>query len=53
MAYFDYKKNKVVCPICGDKVKPVLVSMPYAFKLLTQEMISMGIDVKIKPGEPV
>lgn len=53
MAYFDYKKNKVVCPICGDKVKPVLVSMPYAFKLLTQEMISMGIDVKIKPGESV
>ncbi len=53
MAYFDYKKNRWICPICGEKVKPVTVTMPYAFKLLVQEMISMGIDIKIEPGDPV
>jgi len=53
MAYFDYKKNRWICPICGEKVKPVTVTMPYAFKLLVQEMVSMGIDIKVEPGEPV
>ncbi|MEZ0346497.1 MAG: DNA-directed RNA polymerase subunit B [Infirmifilum sp.] len=46
--WFDAKKNAPVCPICGEekgKLHPVEVS--YAFKLLLQELIGLGISVRL------
>ncbi|MGB9817348.1 MAG: DNA-directed RNA polymerase subunit B [Desulfurococcaceae archaeon] len=47
IGYFDKNKGKLICPIHKDKttLKPVDVS--YAFKLLIQELMSMGIKPRL------
>jgi DNA-directed RNA polymerase subunit B len=49
--YFDSRRGEYVCPIDGNKAKVSLVSVPYAFKLLMQELISLGISPRLKLGE--
>ncbi|MEE9541319.1 MAG: DNA-directed RNA polymerase subunit B, partial [Candidatus Thorarchaeota archaeon] len=51
IAFYDIKQRKYVCGICEDKaqVSPVVVS--YAFKLLLQEMMSLGIAPSLKLRE--
>ncbi|MCX8202541.1 MAG: DNA-directed RNA polymerase subunit B [Candidatus Micrarchaeota archaeon] len=41
-AYYDYLKNKPICPIC-DSTNFSQVEMSYAFKLLVDEIKSLGI----------
>jgi DNA-directed RNA polymerase beta subunit len=36
------------CQYCGDGANVGKIKMPYAFKLLTQELMSMNIKVKFK-----
>ncbi len=50
IGYYDWKKNKMVCPIC-KKSKLVNVKMSYAFKLLTDELKSMMIFPRIRIGK--
>ncbi|MEM0368134.1 MAG: DNA-directed RNA polymerase subunit B [Desulfurococcaceae archaeon] len=47
IGYFDKNKGKLMCPIHKDRatLKPIDVS--YAFKLLIQELISMGIRPRL------
>jgi DNA-directed RNA polymerase subunit B len=47
IGYYDRNKGKLVCPVHKDKatLKPVDVS--YAFKLLIQELMSMGIRPRL------
>jgi len=47
IGYYDKNKGKLICPIHKDKavLKPVDVS--YAFKLLIQELMSMGIRPRL------
>lgn len=47
IGYYDKNKGKFVCPVHKDRsgLKPVDVS--YAFKLLVQELISMGIRPRL------
>jgi len=51
IGWYDRNKGKLICPIHGDKGKLHPVKVSYAFKLLVQEMISMGIAVRLKPGD--
>jgi DNA-directed RNA polymerase subunit B len=48
IAWYNPKKGVYECPIHGENgdIKPVKV--PYAFKLLLQEIMSMGIKPKIE-----
>jgi DNA-directed RNA polymerase subunit B len=48
IAWFDRNKRKYICPIHGDKGKIVAVVVPYAFKLLLQELMSMCIMPRLK-----
>jgi len=40
-------KNKLYCPLCGDNVKISYVEMAYAFKLMLDEVKSIGIYPKL------
>jgi len=50
IAYFDKVKNKYVCPMCKDS-ETAEVEMAYAFKLMLDELKTMGIYPKINVGE--
>lgn len=50
IAYFDKIKNKHACPMCKDS-ETAEVDMAYAFKLMLDELKSMGIYPKINVGE--
>ncbi|MFP3951415.1 MAG: DNA-directed RNA polymerase subunit B [Candidatus Bathyarchaeia archaeon] len=52
-AYYDSRQRKYICPICEGKgeVEPVTVS--YAFKLLLQEMQSLGLSPSLELGKEV
>lgn len=47
IGWVDARRNQYVCPICKEKgsLKPVSVS--YAFKLLIQELIGLGIAPRL------
>ncbi len=50
LAYTDRQKNKSYCPLCeNSEIQPV--EMSYAFKLLLDEMKSIGILPKLKLGD--
>ncbi|RMD67104.1 DNA-directed RNA polymerase subunit B'' [Candidatus Pacearchaeota archaeon] len=47
LAYEDAIRDKTVCPLCGgNETQPVEVS--YAFKLLVDELLGLGIHTKFK-----
>jgi DNA-directed RNA polymerase subunit B len=50
IAYHDAISDKYKCPLCEEKAKIVQVTMSYAFKLLLQELMSLGIYPKLKVG---
>jgi DNA-directed RNA polymerase subunit B len=50
IAWFDRNKMKYVCPIHGDKGKISMVVVPYAFKLLLQELMSMCVMPRLRLG---
>ncbi|MEM2217348.1 MAG: hypothetical protein QW731_03070 [Thermofilaceae archaeon] len=47
LGWYDARRNEYICPVCGDRgeLNPVYVS--YAFKLLLQELLSLGIAPKV------
>lgn len=47
LATYDRNKDKLYCPICGDNVIISPVTCSYAFKLLLQEMMSLGIAPRL------
>ena len=53
IGYYDARKGKAVCPICGDKGKLHPVEISYAFKLLLQELMSLGIAPRLILGDVV
>lgn len=50
-AYYDLKQEKFVCRVCGKDavIRPVVMS--YAFYLLLNELLSMGIYPRVKLEE--
>ncbi len=51
LAYQDLKQNKYICRICGEKATISPVEISYAFKLLMQELVSLGIAPRLIVGE--
>ncbi len=51
LAYHDIKQNKYICRICGEKAVISPVAMSYAFKLLVQELMALGIAPRVKVEE--
>jgi DNA-directed RNA polymerase subunit B len=51
LAYHDFKQNRYVCRICGERaiISPVAIS--YAFKLLMQELMALGIAPRLELSE--
>ena len=47
IGYMDARKGQPVCPVCEDKGRLHPVEMSYAFKLLLQELMSLGIAPRI------
>ncbi len=47
LATYDRNKDKASCPICGDKSTISNVTCSYAFKLLLQEMMSLGLAPRL------
>jgi len=47
IGYYNAKRGQPVCPVCGDKGKLHAVEVSYAFKLLLQELMSLGIYPKL------
>jgi DNA-directed RNA polymerase subunit B len=48
LAYYDRSTDTYRCTVCGDKASISPVVMSYAFKLLLQELMSLGIAPRIK-----
>lgn len=51
IAYHDAKQNKYVCRVCGDKASVSAVTLSYAFKLLLQELMALGVAPRLKLEE--
>ncbi|MDJ0270570.1 MAG: DNA-directed RNA polymerase subunit B [Aigarchaeota archaeon] len=50
-AYYDLKQERYICPVDGKDAKVRPVTMSYAFYLLLNELLSMGLRVKIEMEE--
>lgn len=50
LAYYDRNADTYRCTVCGDKAVISPVVMSYAFKLLLQELMSLGIAPRLKLG---
>lgn len=48
LGYYDYKLKAGVCSMCNDVNNMSRVKMPFAFKLLIQELQSMNIVPRLK-----
>ncbi|HIJ10800.1 TPA: DNA-directed RNA polymerase subunit B [Candidatus Woesearchaeota archaeon] len=48
LGYFDARSNKLISPIHGEDSDISYVEMSYAFKLLLDELISLGVHPKIE-----
>jgi DNA-directed RNA polymerase subunit B len=51
IAYYDIKQNRYTCRICAEKSKISPVTLSYAFKLLLQELMTLGIAPRIELKE--
>jgi DNA-directed RNA polymerase subunit B len=51
IAWYDANKGRPICPIHGDKGRIARVTVPYAFKLMLQELMSLGIYPRIELGD--
>ncbi|RLE58291.1 MAG: DNA-directed RNA polymerase subunit B, partial [Thermoprotei archaeon] len=47
IGWYDARKNIPVCPVCGEKGKLYPVEVSYAFKLLLQELMGLGISTRL------
>lgn len=51
IAYYDMRQRRHVCKICGEKANISPVEVSYAFKLLLQELMSLGTAPRLKLKE--
>jgi len=53
VGYYDSKQRRYVCRICGRNTNISAVTISYAFKLLLQEIMSLGIFPRITLKERI
>tara|TARA_B100000925_G_scaffold291896_2_gene282271 strand:- start:860 stop:4546 length:3687 start_codon:yes stop_codon:yes gene_type:complete len=46
-SYYDWNRKATVCPVCGDRADIHTIQTSYAFKLLLDEMKSLGVAMRI------
>ncbi len=51
LAVYDKNKGRYYCPMCGEDTRVAKVNMSYAFKLLLQELMALGIAPRLKLAE--
>src|SRR4030042_1705855 len=51
LAYHDIKQNKYVCRVCGERAVISPVALSYAFKLLLQELMALGVAPRLNISE--
>ena len=51
MGYFDHRVKKALCSLCKGSEAMATLQLPYACKLLFQELISMNIVPKLQLAE--
>lgn len=47
-AIYDHRKDKLYCPVCGDKSEISFIEVSYAFKLLLDELKSLCMYPRLK-----
>ncbi|DAC27149.1 MAG TPA: DNA-directed RNA polymerase subunit B, partial [Candidatus Thalassarchaeaceae archaeon] len=47
-AYYDFNRKSMCCPVCGDRADIHPIQTSYAFKLLLDEMKSLGVAMRIE-----
>jgi DNA-directed RNA polymerase beta subunit len=47
LAIYDRNRDRTYCPVCGEKTLISTVTCSYAFKLLLQEMMSLGLAPRL------
>lgn len=47
LAYYDFRRRRYTCKICGDNASISPVTVSYAFKLLIQELMSLCISPRL------
>ena len=52
-AYYDARQKKYMCPLCEKGKDVSRIEISYAFKLLLQELMSLGIFPRIRVKERV
>ncbi len=50
---YDRNKDQYYCPICGTNAKISSLVVSYAFKLLIQEMMSLGLATRLRLKEMI
>ncbi len=50
---YDRNKDMTYCPICGTSAKVSNITVSYAFKLLLQEMMSLGLACRLRLKEMI
>ncbi|MFX1259264.1 MAG: hypothetical protein ACFFAN_15525, partial [Promethearchaeota archaeon] len=53
LAVYDKTRDKQYCPLCGEGTTISKVVCSYAFKLLLQEMMSLGLAPRLKLKEKI
>ena len=48
IAYYNHFNGRYVCPVCGEGAKISNVEVSYAFKLIVEELKSLGIIPRFK-----
>ena len=51
LAYHDMKQNKYICRLCAEKAIISPVTLSYAFKLLVQELMAIGVAPRLRVKE--
>ncbi len=51
IAIFDRKKGTLRCPVCGNTTNIYPIETSYAFKLMRDELISLGVIMRIQLGD--
>jgi len=51
IAIFDRKKGTLRCPVCGNTTNIYPIETSYAFKLMRDELMSLGVVMRIQLGD--
>ncbi|WP_455364490.1 DNA-directed RNA polymerase subunit B [[Eubacterium] cellulosolvens] len=51
LAYYEAKQNRYICRVCGERSVISPVTLSYAFKLLMQELMALGIAPRLNLQE--